>query len=223
MATETRPLGSEVEACPIVAAVVTPARLHGECLKRVLDDERVATVAAVVAPGPDLCRRLRRARPDVVVLAAGLRQNLLAARQIARELPATRLIAVSAVGDAHVTSYVEAGVVACVASDACVADLVSAVRAVCRDGAWCSRQATAVLMKRLCTLARAEIRGSLGGMTPRELELLELIDAGLSNREIAAHLCIEAATVKNHVHNILCKLGVGSRAEAAAAWRALAS
>lgn len=221
MASEARPLEPEIEAGPVVTVVVTPERLHGECLKRVLADEGVASVAAVIAPRPDLCRRLRRSRPHVVVLDTGLRQNLLAARQITRELPATRLIAVSAPGDNHVASYVEAGVVAVVTSDGCAADLVSAVRAVCCDGAWCSGHATAVLMKRLCALARDEIRGSLGGITPRELELLELIDAGLSNREIAAHLCIEPATVKNHVHNILRKLGVGSRADAAAVWRAI--
>lgn len=196
-------------------------RLHGEGFGRLLAEAGVAEVAAVVAPGPDLCRRMQRSQPDVVLLDAGLQENLLAARQLARELPAARLIAVSANSDAHLTAYVEAGVVGCIAPEACAADLVSVVEDVCRDGASCSQQSAALLMRRLCTLSRSQARGSLG-MTPRELELVELIDAGLSNREIAAHLCVETATVKNHVHNILRKLGVGSRAEAAAAWRAFA-
>jgi DNA-binding NarL/FixJ family response regulator len=50
----------------------------------------------------------------------------------------------------------------------------------------------------------------------REREIVELIEQGLTNREIATRLCIELSTVKNHVHNILEKLGVARRAQAAA-------
>ena len=53
-------------------------------------------------------------------------------------------------------------------------------------------------------------------MTVRELEIVELLEEGLSNKEIAARLSIELATVKNHVHNILDKLDVRSRADAVA-------
>jgi two-component system nitrate/nitrite response regulator NarL len=56
-------------------------------------------------------------------------------------------------------------------------------------------------------------------LTPRELEIVSLISGGLSNKEIARSLQIELATVKNHVHNILEKLGVARRTEAAAAAR----
>ena len=54
------------------------------------------------------------------------------------------------------------------------------------------------------------------GLTARELEVLELVAAGRSNREIAAELFISAKTASVHVSNILAKLGVGSRGEAAA-------
>jgi DNA-binding NarL/FixJ family response regulator len=54
------------------------------------------------------------------------------------------------------------------------------------------------------------------GLTARELEVLELIAAGRSNREIAAELFISAKTASVHVSSILAKLGVGSRGEAAA-------
>jgi DNA-binding NarL/FixJ family response regulator len=53
------------------------------------------------------------------------------------------------------------------------------------------------------------------GLTSRECEVLSLIDEGLSNKEIAVRLHIEVATVKNHVHNLLEKLHVASRVEAA--------
>jgi DNA-binding NarL/FixJ family response regulator len=57
-------------------------------------------------------------------------------------------------------------------------------------------------------------------LTSRELEVVDLIDRGLSNKEIASRLSIEVPTVKNHVHNILEKLGVHRRADAAARMRA---
>jgi ATP/maltotriose-dependent transcriptional regulator MalT len=53
-------------------------------------------------------------------------------------------------------------------------------------------------------------------LTARELEVLDLIDQGLSNKEIALGLTIQIPTVKNHVHNILSKLGVSRRAQAVA-------
>jgi two-component system nitrate/nitrite response regulator NarL len=58
-------------------------------------------------------------------------------------------------------------------------------------------------------------------LTPREREVLDLIGAGLSNQEIAVRLVIEVGTVKNHVHNILRKLDVSSRQDAAVYWGAI--
>ena len=60
-------------------------------------------------------------------------------------------------------------------------------------------------------------------LTARELEIIRLIERGLSNKEIAHELCIEIATVKNHVHKILEKLQVKTRTEATAVWRNSAS
>jgi two-component system nitrate/nitrite response regulator NarL len=53
-------------------------------------------------------------------------------------------------------------------------------------------------------------------LTPRELEVLELISEGLTNQQISEKLVIEVGTVKNHVHSILEKLNVNTRGEAAA-------
>jgi DNA-binding NarL/FixJ family response regulator len=53
-------------------------------------------------------------------------------------------------------------------------------------------------------------------LTAREIQILRLIESGLSNQEIADHLYIALHTVKNHVHSVLSKLGVSTRAEAAA-------
>jgi DNA-binding NarL/FixJ family response regulator len=76
-------------------------------------------------------------------------------------------------------------------------------------------------MERLSNLARmfSDVENNITdptGLTGRELEVLELIGRGRTNQQIAEELVIEVGTVKNHVHNILDKLNVSSRGEAAA-------
>jgi DNA-binding NarL/FixJ family response regulator len=79
----------------------------------------------------------------------------------------------------------------------------------------------ASLFQRIATLALERSPQSIESrLTARELEILDLIDQGLSNKEIARRLTIELSTVKNHVHNILEKLNVSRRSEAAARARA---
>ncbi len=81
----------------------------------------------------------------------------------------------------------------------------------------CSPRITASLLRRVGALA-AELRGPSpnASLTAREVEVAELLDQGLSNKEIGQRLNIAVPTVKNHVHSILEKLHVHRRAEAAA-------
>jgi len=88
---------------------------------------------------------------------------------------------------------------------------------VVRDEVRCSPQIVATLMRRLAALAASAqaSRSSLGVLTEREQEVLELLADGLPNKLIAARLQIQPATAKNHVHNILHKLELSGRVEAA--------
>ena len=79
---------------------------------------------------------------------------------------------------------------------------------------------SAVLLRRLSSLASArEPVAKELVLTAREVEILRLLEMGMSNRDIAERLCIAVHTVKNHVHSVLTKLGVTNRAEAAARFR----
>ena len=98
-------------------------------------------------------------------------------------------------------------------------DLLEGIRQVTRGEAHDSPQLVTVLLRRFAA-RRAPREPVLERLTARELEIVELIDQGLTNKEIAAQLYIELATVKNHVHNILEKLHVRRRTEAAAWVRA---
>lgn len=81
----------------------------------------------------------------------------------------------------------------------------------------CSPRVSAILLRRLSTLAsqRQPVHKELV-LTSREIQILRLLEMGLSNRDIAEQLCIAVHTVKNHVHSLLAKLGVSTRAQAAA-------
>ncbi len=120
-----------------------------------------------------------------------------------------------------VLRYVEAGADGYVAEELEATDLLESIRAVHNNEALISPQMAAQLMDRVNELAVAcldieSIQAELEELTPRQREALELIADGKSNQEISDSLDIEIGTVKNHVHNILKKLDINSRYEAAA-------
>jgi DNA-binding NarL/FixJ family response regulator len=111
--------------------------------------------------------------------------------------------------DSHVLPAIEAGATGYLLKDAPRAELLRAVRAAARGEAVLSPSVAARLMNRLRTPAA-------GPLSPRELEVLQLVAAGNTNREAAARLFITEATVKTHLINIYAKLDVSDRASAVA-------
>ena len=100
-------------------------------------------------------------------------------------------------------------------------ELLENVRAVDDEEALVSPNVAYALMSRVRELAQgfSDVEAGIDGpidLTPREREVLDLIGKGLTNKEIANRLYIEVGTVKNHVHNILKKMDVSSREDAAA-------
>jgi len=122
--------------------------------------------------------------------------------------------------EADVLACAEAGAAAYVSRDASVQDLLDTLERAARGEALCSPRIMGSLFRRLGTLTRGRSRTPvLNRLTDREREVLALLDEGLLNKEIALRLSIGLSTVKCHVHNILEKLEVRSRGEAAARFR----
>lgn len=160
--------------------------------------------------------------PDVVVLDVAGLDAAGVARRVGRRTSA-RVLAINVPArEADVIACAEAGVACCLTAEASLDQLVTAIESVARGDAPCSPWTSGVLQRRIAALAserdtRTEPTAThLPRLTRRELEIVDLIDRGLSNKEIARELCIELPTVKNHVHRILEKLGVRRRADAAA-------
>lgn len=122
---------------------------------------------------------------------------------------------------AAIVRYLEAGAFGFLRYETQLEELLRNIRHIHRGEAQVSPDITAALIMRLAELSAwfEEIRPAANGaynLTRREREVLLLIGRDFTNQDIANHLIIEVGTVKNHVHNILSKLKVNSRREAAA-------
>lgn len=198
--------------------IASDVRLYRESLRNVLqriaDLDVVATVAAA-----DAGVVARQMCADVVLLdlAAPRRFDVLHALAT----PSGPAVVVLALDDngSEVLSCIEAGARGYVTREGSVDDLVATVRSVARGEMLCSPRFAAVMVQRLAALASARVTDESTPLTSREREIVALLDRGLANKEIARTLGIEVATVKNHIHNILEKLHVRRRAEAAARLR----
>lgn len=119
--------------------------------------------------------------------------------------------------------FIEAGAIGYILQEEPLEGVAGKLRAVHEDRAIVSPSIAAAMIQRLAELANRqaptaymeERQEQLDELTSREREVLALITAGYTNQEIGAQLVIECGTVKNHVHNILTKLDVRSRHEAA--------
>lgn len=122
-----------------------------------------------------------------------------------------------------IIQYVEAGAAGYILQDESIEEMVHKLHAAHEEKAIISPSVAAAMMDRLSHLANLEMpmafaearETQLDELTSREEEVLALITKGLTNQEIADKLVIECGTVKNHVHNILKKLNVNNRHEAA--------
>jgi two-component system, NarL family, nitrate/nitrite response regulator NarL len=193
--------------------VLSEVLLYREGLATLLGQVSGLQVTELVRDPGEAAAVVREGDADVVVvdLAAGdigSVQTLLAAA------PEARVVVLSAPQrPADVIALAEAGVLGYVTHEQSIAELAATIEKVAADEMVCAPWIATLLVRRVQALA-ADRPGPVDRLTPREAGILELVAEGLSNREIAARLHIELTTVKNHVHNILEKLGARTRAEA---------
>jgi len=204
--------------------LVNETRLMGNVIAAALEDEPDIHVIACVTNMDDAIKIVQEKDVDVALVSTRLPdQGALKLTSAITELtPSTKVLALGLTEEKQrVLRYVEAGATGYVLKDDSLEDLIETVRAAQDGKVFVSPQIAAALMERLSNLAHmfSGIENSVSdtaSLTSRELEVLQLIGDGLTNQRIADQLVIEVGTVKNHVHNILDKLNVGSRGEAAA-------
>lgn len=155
--------------------------------------------------------------PPLVVLDMATPDGVALVRRLAH-LPGVRVLAITVANrECSVIECAESGVSGFLTTEASVDELAVAIEQVAQGGQSCPPSTAGMLLRRVAALARDRPRSTPEVvLTSRELEIANLVERGLSNKQIADKLCIELPTVKNHMHHILDKLGVRRRAEAAA-------
>jgi DNA-binding NarL/FixJ family response regulator len=165
--------------------------------------------------GDEAILRARALGPDVILmdlLMPGL-DGVEAMRRLGEEAPASRVVVVTSASDEdHVLAAMRAGASGYVLKDAPPADVVAAVRRAVEGGAVIDPNVAPVLLREA---RREHAPDPLETLTPREREVLALVARGLPNKAIATELGVAEKTVKSHVSNVLRKLGVHDRTQAA--------
>jgi DNA-binding NarL/FixJ family response regulator len=159
-------------------------------------------------------------RPDVVLMDVRMpdMSGPDATRQILAQDPEARVLALTVSSeDGDVSAVLQAGACGFLAKDTPIDSLVVAIYAAASGAAWLSPRAAEVVLGRIRTAAPAveQDETPLEQLSAREVDVLRLIANGMENAEIAAALNISPRTAKNHVSNILAKLGLPSRVQAA--------
>jgi two-component system nitrate/nitrite response regulator NarL len=201
----------------ILVFVVSPVRVYRDGLAQLLDGRGELRVLGSAGTVEQALGQIVDLGPDVVLVDTDQPASVAGVRVIAVAAPASRVVALAArEDDRSVIACAEAGVAAFVSRDGTLDDVVATALAVVRGEAPCPPRVAAALLRRVSDAAAERPHGEVSALTSRERQVVALIDEGLSNKEIAASLCIELSTVKNHVHNLLEKLGARGRTEAAA-------
>jgi len=199
-----------------------PSREPAERIRvLVADDHPVvrAGLAAVIAEEADLllvaqaengeraCGLFRGHRPDVVLmdLRMPVMDGVQAIRTITAEFPAARILALTTYeGDADIRRALEAGARGYLLKDMLLTEVITAIRAVRRG----DRVIPTAVAARLAEFPERS------DLTERELEVLQLVARGLSNKQVARAIGRTDETVKIHLKNMFAKLGVADRTEA---------
>lgn len=184
-------------------------RLVREGLALIIDRQADMSVVAAASTGEEALVFYREHRPDITImdLQLGGMSGVEAIKAIRRDDPQARVIVLTMYqGDEDIYRALEAGAATYLLKDLPSEDLLKAIREV-HDG---QRPINPDVQARLAE------RASRPALTPRELQVLQLVSQGLRNREIATALGISEETAQVHVKNILAKLQVNDRTAATA-------
>jgi len=203
--------------------LVDDQALFREALATLLDVRTDIAVVGEAGNGDEALRAAAELRPDVVLmdLRMPVLDGISATRRLRVEQPGVRVIALTTFDeDDEVFAALRAGAVGYLLKDVSSARLVEAILAAARDESVLQPSVAAKVVARFADLpaepdARPRPQPLVVPLSDRELDVMRLLAAGRTNREIAAALFLAEGTVKNHVTNVLAKLGARDRTQAA--------
>jgi DNA-binding NarL/FixJ family response regulator len=207
---------------PITVMIVDDHAVVRQGIRALLEAEGGFQVVGEVGSGGEAALLAADLAPDVVLMDLVMPEmdGVTATRLIKQHSPRSQVIVLTSYHeDEHIYPVIRAGALSYLLKSVGLDELVSAVRRAARGEAMLHPHVAARLAQELQG-ASAGTRWLYDTLSEREREVLNLIATGLTNAQIAGRLVISERTVKSHVNNILSKLQVADRTQAAIfAWR----
>ena len=206
-------------ADPIRVLLVDDHDLVREGLKAMLRHQDDLTVVGEAANGADAVTEARRTKPDLAVMDVRMpdTSGIEACRDIRNEVPGTNILMLTSYADEQaVMSAIVAGASGFVLKEVKTPALLEAMRRVGTGGSMLDETSAAAVIEHIRQGKIVTAADRLAQeLTERELVILDHIAEGLTNREIGGKLILSEKTIKHHVSDILSKLGLSRRMEAA--------
>ena len=198
--------------------LVDDHRIVREGLRTLLGQQPDLTVVGEASDGRDAVAQACLLRPDVIVMDIAMPElnGVEATRRILAQLPAVRIVALSMYADRRTLGLKaggRAGALGYVLKDGAFEELALAIRTVTEGKTYLSPSIAGLVVEELVRRTETPGSPSLGGLTPRERQVLKLLADGMRPREIAQELAISAKTVEVHKQNLMNKLEIHTASE----------
>jgi DNA-binding NarL/FixJ family response regulator len=203
---------------PLAAVLVSQIRLLSDCLIAAFAQDPRVKILSYCSTAPQAFQSIIETKADIVLFDARFPRGMPVVSHIRAATPWVRVVAL-AVNETedNVLSWVNAGASGYVADTAPLEGVTDLVFEIVQGKQACSTEVTGALLRRMTGhAAPMPAYGACPSLTNREREILRLVGFGMSNKEIARELKISLATTKAHMHNLLAKLNIRRRGEAAA-------
>ena len=204
---------TQAAATPITILLADDHIIVRQGLRALLETEPDFRIVAEAQTGREAVELTRQLRPAVVVMdiAMPILNGVLATQQILKAFPATRVLILSAyAADAYIEQVTAAGAAGYLLKQSSLVDLALAIRRVQAGTTFFSPSISKRLRARQKQplALKAAAGKELVRLSPRELEVLQLVAEGDANKEVAAELGISLKTVEKHRHNLMQKLQI---------------
>jgi DNA-binding NarL/FixJ family response regulator len=202
---------------PITLVIADDHPLILDAMENLFRQEKDLKVVARCLSGDEALEAVRRHQPDILVLDIQMpaKDGLVVLREMRKEKLPTRVVVLTAtLNEEGVSEAVRLGVRGLVLKELAPKLLLQCIQKVHAGALWLEKRAASSALEKM--LQRETVRNEAAqALTPREIEIIKQVAAGLRNIEIGTKLFISEGTVKIHLHNIYRKLGVDSRTKLA--------
>ena len=207
-----------VNQVTISVALADDHVLFRQALRHLLDSEPDIHVIGEASDGRAIQTLVEKEQPDVILMDINMPgiDGVTATRELKSQIPDVRIIILTMFSeDGHVIRAVRAGADAYLLKNSESSKVVDAIRAVFRGESVIEPQLASKLLSEFRRVSDVSEEDAMGGLSTREMDLLQHVAGGLSNKEIAQRLDLAESTVKNRLSLLFEKLGVKDRTQAA--------